>query len=333
MDILRTPDSAFENLTDYPFTPHYHEIAAADGTPLRMHYLDEGPKDGEIVLCLHGQPSWSYLYRRMIPPLVAAGHRVIAPDLIGFGKSDKPAAMSDYSYAGHVDWLSQWLLGLDLKDLTLMCQDWGGLIGLRVVAQFPERFQRLVIANTGLPDSERVSEEMSAMLGNVFPSIPVVDMASVAQKWKEKDPTAFLYWVKFASEHPDFSVRDVFAGLNKSDDPGVLDGYAAPFPDGSYMAGARAFPTLVPLMPHHKADREANDAAWAVLEQFEKPVLTAFSDSDPVTRGGEKLFQARIPGAKGVAHVTIEGGGHFLQDDKGEELAAAIITFMKDYTA
>lgn len=330
MKVLRTPDSRFDGLSGYPFEPRYQEIDGPDGVRLRMHYLDEGPKDGQIVLCLHGQPSWSYLYRKMIPILTAAGHRVIAPDLVGFGRSDKPAAVEDYSYAAHVDWLRQWLVGLDLQGLTLMCQDWGGLIGLRVVAEEPDRFARLVIANTGLPDSRQVTPEVSALLDDAWPKVPVPSPAQVGERFAAGAPDAFLYWVKYASENPAFSARDVFGLLSGVDDAAVLDGYEAPFPTPDLLAGARAFPTLAPLMTRHAADRAANDAAWKVLERFEKPVLTAFSDGDPVTRGGAAPFQKRVPGAKGRVHPTIKGAGHFLQEDAPEALSQAIIGFMAD---
>lgn len=330
MDVLRTDEAHFEGLSGYPFAPNYAEVKAEDGTVLRLHYLDEGPRDGEIILCMHGQPSWSYLYRKMIPYLTAAGHRVIAPDLIGFGRSDKPTSVSDYSYQGHVDWMNQWLTGMDLKNVTLMCQDWGGLIGLRVVADQPERFARLVIANTGLPSSAAITPEMSTMLGQVYPSIPVPSAAEVVEQFGAGAPGAFLYWVKYCAEAEDFSVRDVFGILSRINDDAVLDGYAAPFPDASHLAGARAFPSLVPLLPHHQSTRETNDAAWKVLETFDRPVLTAFSDGDAVTAGGEKVFQERIPGAKDVDHVTIKDGGHFLQEDQPEALSKAIIGFMAD---
>ncbi len=330
MDVLRTPDARFNSLSAYPFAPHYHEVSAADGTPLRLHFVDEGPRDGPLILCMHGQPSWSYLYRKMIPFLTGAGFRVVVPDLVGFGRSDKPAQMADYTYAAHVDWMEQWLTGVDLRDATLVCQDWGGLIGLRVVADHPDRFARLVIANTGLPDTELVPDEVSEMLGGFFPSVPVPDAPMVIQKFAEGAPEAFLYWVKYASEAPSFLVRDVFRILSNIEDEAVLDGYEAPFPDNSFAAGARAFPTLVPLLPHQKAEREANDRAWAVLEQFTRPVLTAFSDGDPVTRGGEKPFQERIPGARSVSHVTIKGAGHFLQEDQSQSFSEAIIRFMNE---
>ncbi len=333
MKFVRTPDTRFEDLPDYPFAPHYLDVTAHDGTVLRMHYLDEGPADGEPVLCLHGQPSWSFLYRKMIPFLVDAGYRVIAPDLIGFGRSDKPAAIEDYSYAGHVDWLEQWMKALDLRGLTLVCQDWGGLLGLRMAGRDPDRFARLVIANTGLPNSSTISPEMTAMLGGIYPQIPVPAAADVAEAFRSGAPGAFLFWVKYSAESPDFSIRDVFGLLSGISDPAVLDAYVAPFPDDTFLAGARRFPSLVPLLPHHQAEREANDAAWQVLEQFDRPVLTAFSDDDPVTRGGEKAFQERIPGARGRTHPTIHGGGHFLQEMQPEAFSKAIIAFMRETSA
>lgn len=330
MEVLRTPDERFNALPEYPFVPHYTDVTSADGTLLRMHHIDDGPAGDETVLCLHGQPSWSFLYRKMVPHLTQAGLRVLAPDLIGFGRSDKPTRPDDYTYDGHVDWLDQWLLQQDLRDITLFCQDWGGLIGLRVVARHPERFKRLVIANTGLPDSRRISAEMSASLAQAWPQVPVPDAQAVAEKFAARAPDAFLYWVKYAAESPSFTVRDVFGALSGIKDEAVLDGYAAPFPDARYIAGARAFPSLVPLLPAHRADREANDRAWSVLAQFERPVLTAFSDRDPVTRGGEVDFQQRIPGAQGRAHVTIKGAGHFLQEDRPADVAGAVIAFIND---
>ena len=327
MDVLRTPDGQFANLKGYAFSPNYHEVTAANGTALRIHYLDEGPRDGQPILCMHGQPSWSYLYRKMIPILTEAGYRVIAPDLIGFGRSDKPAAMSDYTYQAHVDWMSDWLTGLDLTGLTLMCQDWGGLIGLRLAGAFPKRFKRLVIANTGLPNTKTISDEMSEMMGQMYQTVPVPDAAMVAEQFASGSPGAFLYWVKYAAESPSFSVRDVFGLLSNVKDSAVLDGYAAPFPTDDYIAGARQFPALVPLRPEGKPDREAGDKAWAVLEQAGLPVLTAFSDGDPVTKGGEQAFIKRL---KNVKNVTIKGGGHFLQEDTPEPLSREIITFMRE---
>jgi len=330
MKVFRTEPSDRPVLPDYPFTSHDFEISADDGTPLTVHYLDEGPRDGEAILCMHGQPSWSYLYRKMIPLLTNAGYRVIAPDLIGFGYSDKPAAVEDYTYSRHVEWMSEWLTGLDLKGLTLVCQDWGGLIGLRLVGRHPERFARLVIANTGLPDSSAVTDEVAQMLGDLYAQIPVPTAEMVIEQFMTGGPGAFLYWVKYATESPSFCVRDVFAVLSGYTDETVLKGYTAPFPTPDHEAGARAFPGLVPLLPKHKDERAKNDAAWKVLEAFDRPVLTAFTDDDPVTKGGEKAFQERIPGAKGRNHPTISGGGHFLQETRPEALCEAIVTFMRD---
>ncbi|MGA1342854.1 MAG: haloalkane dehalogenase [Hyphomonas sp.] len=326
MQILRTPEARFANLFEYDFAPHYLEISGPDGAPMRMHYLDEGPPGGEPVLCLHGQPSWSYLYRRMIPRLTAAGYRVLAPDLIGFGRSDKPAAMQDYTYSGHVGWLNDWLAKLDVSGLTLVCQDWGGLIGLRVAADQIGRFRRLVVANTGLPGTAMISDEMSAFLAQMYPMVPVPDAALVREQFEAGGPGAFLYWVKYTSESPGFSVRDVFGLLSGITDARILDGYVAPFPDERFIAGARAFPSLVPLMPRPKDERLANDRAWSVLEAFQGRTLVAFSDADPVTRGGDAVFRARLPGAD---CITIRNGGHFLQEDQPDAFSEAIIAFIR----
>ncbi|MEM9571541.1 MAG: haloalkane dehalogenase [Pseudomonadota bacterium] len=326
MKFLRTPDARFEGLKAFDFSPNYSEITTADGTRLRVHYLDEGPRDGELILCMHGQPSWSYLYRKMIPLLTEAGYRVIAPDLIGFGKSDKPTSLDDYTYQAHVDWMTAWLNDLDLNDITLMCQDWGGLIGLRLAGEQTHRFKRLVIANTSLPGSDMITDEMSEMLGQMYSSLPDVKVADVREQFAAGSPGAFLYWVKYCADAPDLSVRDVFGLLSNMTDEAVLDGYAAPFPDESYLAGVRKFPTLVPILPAGKPDRLKGDVAWAALEASDLPVLTAFSDGDAVTRGGEQRFINRL---KNVKNVTIKGGGHFLQDDQPEALSAEIITFMQ----
>lgn len=327
MDFVRTPDAKFKNLKEYPFAPHYSNITTGDGTVLRMHHLDEGPRDGQVILCLHGQPSWSYLYRKMIPLLTAAGYRVIAPDLIGFGKSDKPTSMDDYTYQSHVDWMTKWLQNLDLSDLTLMCQDWGGLIGLRLAGEQVDRFRRLVIANTGLPNTASITDELSGMMGQMYSAVPVPDAAMVAEQFSSGSPGAFLYWVKYAAESPSFSVRDVFGLLSNIEDEAVLDGYEAPFPGDAYIAGARKFPACVPLRPEGKPDRLKGDEAWAVLEKCDLPILTVFSDGDPVTKGGEQAFIKRL---KGVKNVTIKGGGHFLQEDTPDALSAEIIKFMKE---
>jgi haloalkane dehalogenase len=293
--VLRTPDERFADLPGYPFEPHYVEIA--DG--LRVHLLDEGPADAAPVLLLHGEPSWSYLYRTMVPVLVAAGHRVVVPDLVGFGRSDKPAEQSDHTYQRHVDWMSEVVFDrLDLRDITFFGQDWGGLIGLRLVAARPDRYARVVVGNTGLPTGER----------------PPTD--------------AFLAWQTFAREAEEFPVGGIIAGgcaTRPSDE--VIAAYDAPFPDDSYKAGARAMPTLVPTSADDPA-HAANVAAWDVLRTFDKPFLCAFSDGDPITSGGERQFIGEVAGTEGQPHTTIEGGGHFVQEDRGPELAAVIEAFI-----
>ena len=266
---------------------------------LRLHYVDEGPRDAAPILLMHGEPSWSYLYRHIIPRLVAEGHRAIAPDLIGFGKSDKPSARGDYTYERHVAWMSAWLTALDLKDITLFCQDWGGLIGLRLVGEHPERFARVVAANTFLPTGDRPPGE------------------------------GFERWKQFAQTVDPFPVGRIVAGGCTSElAPEVVAAYDAPFPDEVSKAGARAFPALVPVAPDDPASA-ANRAAWEVLERFDRPFLTAFSDQDPITRGAVARFQERVPGAKGQAHTTIQNGGHFLQEDQPEAIADLLDAFIK----
>ena len=289
--VIRTPDDRFANLPGYNFKPHYIEI---DG--LRVHYVDEGK--GDVVLLLHGEPSWSYLYRKMIPIIVAAGHRVIAPDLIGFGRSDKFVNAEDYSYKFHVELIAAFIQQLKLERITLVCQDWGGLIGLRLAAENPDRFARIVAANTGLPTGD------------------------------DPMPAAFKQWLEFSQKTPNLPIGQIIKlGSRTPLAPEVLAAYDAPFPDDRYKAGARAFPKLVPATPNDPASA-ANRRAWEVLSQWQKPFLTAFSDGDPITAGADKLFQARVPGAKGQPHTTIAGGGHFLQEDKGEELARVVVDFI-----
>lgn len=298
MKVLRTPDERFENLPGYDFAPHYLHVPDGEGGELRMHYLDEGPEGADPVLLMHGEPSWSYLYRKMIPPLVRAGHRVIALDLIGFGRSDKPSERSDYSYARHVAWVESAFDQLNLKNVTLVCQDWGGLIGLRLLASRPDCFARAVAANTMLPTGEHEPGE------------------------------AFLAWQKFSQEVPEFPVGKIIAGAVTCElAPEVIAAYDAPFPDESFKAGARQFPVLVPTSSNDPASAD-NIAAWEVLKQWDKPFLTAFSDSDPVTGGGEKVFQKLVPGTKGQPHTTIKNGGHFLQEDQGEALAQVVNDFI-----
>jgi haloalkane dehalogenase len=293
LEVIRTPEARFANLPGYNFTPRYVEVQG-----LRLHYLDEGPPNAPPVLLLHGEPSWSYLYRKMIPLLTAAGQRVIAPDFIGFGRSDKLVRREDYSYKLHVDVLASLLRQLDLRDVTLVCQDWGGLVGLRVAAENPDRFARIVAANTGLPTGDTPPGE------------------------------AFMRWQQFSQTDKDFNIGGLLKQASRTAmSPEVVAAYNAPFPDDRYKAGARQFPLLVPTKPDDPA-AAANRKAWEVLRRWEKPFLTAFSDGDAITRGGELVFQNTVPGAKGQPHATIKGAGHFLQEDKGEELAKVVVDFI-----
>jgi haloalkane dehalogenase len=300
MEALRTPDDRFVGLPGFDFAPHYTEVPAGDGAgTLRVHHVDEGPPGAaEAILLMHGEPSWSFLYRHMIPVLAEAGHRCVAPDLVGFGRSDKPAARTDYTYQRHVDWMTAWLTANELDGLTLVCQDWGGLIGLRLVAAMPERFRRVVAANTFLPTGDRHPGD------------------------------AFLAWQKFSQEVPQFPTgRIVDGGCTTALTEDVIAGYDAPFPDESYKEGARQFPLLVPTAPDDPASA-ANRAAWEVLGRFDRPFLCAFSDSDPITSGADATLRGRIPGAVGQPHTTIVGGGHFLQEDRGPELASVVAAFV-----
>jgi len=292
---LRTPDERFVSLPGYDFEPHYVEIS--DG--LRVHYLDEGPADAAPVLLMHGEPSWCFLYRTMIPVLVEAGHRCIAPDLVGFGRSDKPTEQSDYSFAAEVEWMSEALFDhLDLRDITFFGQDWGSLIGLRLVAAQPDRYARVVIGNGGLPTGDRPPNE------------------------------AFLAWQNFAKTADDFPIGGIISGGCATRlTPEVVAAYDAPFPDDTYKAGTRVFPSLVPTAPDDPA-HDDNVKAWDVLRSFDKPFLCAFSDSDPITKGGERQFIGHVKGTEGLEHTKIEGAGHFLQEDKGPELAAVINRFI-----
>ncbi|HDQ03157.1 MAG TPA: alpha/beta fold hydrolase [Deltaproteobacteria bacterium] len=301
MKALRTPDKYFLRLPGFDYIPNYLQVPDTEGGFLRVHYLDEGPKTAPPVLLMHGEPSWCYLYRKMIPVFTEADCRVIAPDLVGFGRSDKPSQLNDYTYQRHVDWMQSLLDQLNLTDITLVCQDWGGLIGLRLVAAHPERFARVVVANTGLPTGDH----------------PMSD--------------AFLAWREYSQTTPDFHVGRLVqrSCVNPLSDE-IIAAYDAPFPDDTYKAGARIFPLLVPIGPADPA-AEANRNAWQVLSRFEKPFITAFSDGDPVTQGGDKVFQKMIPGARNCPHTIIKGGGHFLQEDKGKEFALVVVDFINNY--
>ncbi|GAB2916948.1 haloalkane dehalogenase [Rhodococcus aerolatus] len=295
MDVLRTPDERFDDLPGYDFAPHWLEVTTEgeDGS-LRVHHLDEGPADGPVVLALHGEPTWSYLYRTVVPPLVQAGCRVVVPDLVGFGRSDKPASRTAYTYARHVDWVRQVLEARDLSGITLLGQDWGGLIGLRLVAEHPERFAAVVAANTGLPDGRhRMSD-------------------------------AWYAFRDYAATTPEFSVSRMVAGATTSDVPAdVLAAYDAPFPDEGYKEGVRAFPALIPTEPDDPG-AVANRAAWQQLARWDAPFVCAYSDRDPITAGGDGPFRKLVPGAQGREHPVISGAGHFLQEDAGPELAAVV---------
>jgi haloalkane dehalogenase len=294
LEILRTPDDRFDSLPDFPYSPHYVELPE-----LRIHYVEAGPTEADPVVLMHGEPSWSFLYRKLIPIIAGAGYRVIAPDLVGFGRSDKPVERGAYTYRRHVDWMWAALDGLGLERMTLVGQDWGGLIGLRLVAEHPERFARVVAANTGLPTGDQP-------LGR-----------------------AFHVWRQLSQRGETLDVGAVLrSGCRTSLAPEVVAAYEAPFPDERYKAGARQFPLLVPAEPDDPA-ASANRQAWQVLRQWTRPFLTAFSDGDPVTRGADVLFQEQIPGARGQRHRTLSGAGHFLQEDQGEELGHIITEFLQ----
>jgi haloalkane dehalogenase len=300
VEVLRTPDDRFSALEGWGFAARYVDVPDGEGDTLRVAYVDEGPTTGEVVLCLHGEPSWSYLYRHVIPPLVGAGLRVVAPDLVGFGRSDKPAARTDYTYASHVEWMRAALLGaLGLEGITVVGQDWGGLIGLRLVAEHPDRFARVVTANTFLPTGDRPGND------------------------------AFMRWQRFSQDVPEFPVGFIVdSGCTTNLSDAVRAAYEAPFPSEAYKEGARQFPMLVPIRADDPAS-PANRRAWEILESWTKPWLCAFSDGDPITAGADRALLARIPGTKGMPHVTIAGGGHFLQEDRGPELARAIVEFIR----
>lgn len=303
MKTIRTPDDRFDDLPGFPYVPNYVEMPAdgTDGATLRVHYLDEGPADADPIVLMHGEPTWSYLYRHMIGPLVDAGHRVIAPDMVGFGRSDKPTEQGDHSYARHVEWMTGLVFDhLDLRHITLFCQDWGGLIGLRLVAAEPDRFDRVVVGNTGLPTGHGAPSE------------------------------AFLAWQSFSQSADDFPVGAIIgAGCTTELSADVVAAYDAPFPDDAFKAGPRVMPALVPTSTADPASA-ANIAAWEVLGSFERPLLTAFSDGDPITAGGAAPFESKVPGAQGQQHSVIKGGGHFLQEDRGPQLASVIDRFIAD---
>ncbi len=297
MRALRTPEARFEDLPEFPFEPHYVDIPDGDGGRLRIHYLDEGPSDGEVVLLVHGEPTWSYMFRTMIPALTAAGLRAVAPDLPGFGRSDKPAEVSDYSYPGHVAWMESVVEALDLRGVTVAGQDWGGIIGVATAVRHPERFARIVASNHGFPTGDR----------------PPTD--------------AFLAWLDYSQQVDPFPVGEIVGRACLADLPAeVVAAYDAPYPDESYKAGARVFPVLVPIRPDDPASPFAREGL-ELLRAWDRPFLTAFSDADPVTAGADGMFQATVPGAKGQSHPTLHGA-HNLHEDCGPELGRAVVDFV-----
>lgn len=296
MEILRTPDERFENLPDYAFAPHYQTVRDEDGTEIRIHCVDEGPRDAEPILLMHGNPTWAYLYRKMIPALLKTGRRVIAVDLVGCGRSDKPADKADYTLARHYDWMSKWLMAMDLQQITLFCQDWGGTIGLYLASQFPERFARVIASNTGLPLGEGESEFMKM-------------------------------WVGMMQAASDFPWPMLEAGMTVKPSPEELAAYHAPFPTNAYEAGIIKFPLLIAVQVDNPG-APLNREAWVRLANFDKPFLTIFGDLDPVAKGWDKRAHKHIPGAKGQAHHTIPDASHFIQEDAPAELVERIAAFL-----
>ncbi|MGY4647743.1 haloalkane dehalogenase [Mycobacterium sp. URHB0021] len=300
MRTLRTPDDCFADVPEFPYLPRYCQVDDDEGGRLRVAWVEAGPSDADPVLMMHGEPSWSFLYRRMIPVLAAAGHRVICPDLVGFGRSDKPTRIEDHTYARHVEWMRALAFdALDLQRVTLVGQDWGGLIGLRLAAENSDRFARIVVANTGLPTGDHPMPEIW---------------------WRFREAV---------QAQPDLQVGwFVAAGCRRPVTDAVRAAYDAPFPDETYKIGPRAMPGLIPTSPDDPA-WEANRAAWKALCESMTPMLVAFSDSDPITGAMAPIFAGQMRGAQGVDHPTVKNAGHFLQEDAGEELAEAIARFCR----
>ena len=299
MQTLRTPDGRFASLSGFDYEPHYADVPTEDGGSLRMAWVEAGPADGQVVLLLHGEPSWSYLYRTMIPVIAAAGHRAVAPDLVGFGRSDKPAQVGDHTYARHVEWMRSLVFdAMGLHGVTVVGQDWGGLVGLRLLAENPDRFARLVVANTGLPTGDHPMPEIWHQFRQAVQTAPSLDIG-----------------------------RFVQAGCRRPMSDETRAGYDAPFPDETFKSAARAMPGLVPTTPDDPAT-EANRAAWQVLTELDIPALVAFSDGDPITAAMRPILEGVLPGAQGRSHPVIENAGHFLQEDAGPDLAGHIVEFM-----
>ncbi len=312
MHIARTPDEHFADLPDYPFEPHYVMVETDGVEPVRMHYLDEGPGDGPVALLLHGQPTWSYLYRHVVPVLVDRGVRVIAPDLIGFGRSDKPVERTDYTFARHIDWTRSLVTGLDLRDITLVAQDWGGPIGFSVLAAEPDRFASVVATNTILHTAD------PALAGRLTWAVHGEGDSRVVIE------EGLLDYLLYTQRAPELRPSDfVGAATVTTPDAAVLAAYDAPFPDASHTAGLRQMIALLPLTRNDVGARIGRRTMRA-LESFERPFVTCYSDGDPATRGWETVFQERVPGARGRSHPTIVGAGHFVQEDAGAELGRIV---------
>ena len=347
MKILRTPEERFAALADYPFDPNYTTIETDDGSDLRIHHVDAGPEDAPLVLCMHGQPVWSYLYRKMIPLLVAEGMRVIAPDLPGYGRSDKPAAREDYSYQRQVDWMGRWLERNDFSGITFFGQDWGGLIGLRMVADHDARFDRVVISNTGLPYNPDVPDEVVRQVEDFRANAPtptLIEMQKALSRMPGDPATKFAYWQKFCWETEDMPIGFMMSmmmerrsnlsrairfmlhnlGIRSPFPSALAKAYDAPFPDPGYKMGPRAMPSQVPTLPTDPS-LEAQRKAWEFFHAFDKPFLCVFADNDPVTQGLDAQFRESVPGAGGLPHATIEGGGHFVQENCPEQVTKAIV--------
>ena len=316
-EVIKTPSDAFDNLEDYPFEPHFINCLGYN-----VHYVDVGPRDGQTVLLLHGQPSWSYLYRHMIGILNDAGFRVIAPDNVGFGKSDKPIRQQDHSYQMHVDVITEFVEKLDLTNITLFAQDWGGLIGLRVVAKQPDLFSRIMISNTTLPALGGIK----GWLGYPLFRLAVWREGKVQTLDTDRGKFSFTQWVAYAKHTKNFDVRALFQRATKRElSSRALDGYAAPYPSDEYMAAVRRFPSLV--ASQLRQNQRAMDECFA---HWHKPFITAFGTDDVIMKGRDKPWQRFVPGAKGQPHCLIDGASHFIQDDKPEEVTALLIQFIND---
>lgn len=300
MEFLRTPDERFADLEDYDFEPQYRTITAADGTALRFHFVDEGPRDADPILLLHGNPSWSYLHRQMIRGLVARGHRVVALDLIGMGRSDKPTNKADYSLANHVDWMGQWLEAEDLTNITLYCQDWGGITGLNLLPFHGDRFARVIASNTGVPAGEGATKGIEN-------------------------------WLAFVSSVEELPISGVMqSGTARKLSAGEKAAYDAPFPDGTYQASPLAFPFLIPVQPDNPGVPMCLEM-WTYLQTWTKPFLTVFGSEDEISykAGAHLKMQRKIPGAANQDHIVIEGASHFIQEDAPDQLVEIIDQFTK----